>query len=69
MTRTGSAIGFDVGFLVELSWASSPSLPSLHGFLLQALLLWIAVALGGMIGPVARASISLESWGAGSPCP
>lgn len=47
MTRTGSAIGFNVGFLVELSWASSPSLPSLHGFLLPALLLWIAVALGG----------------------
>lgn len=69
MTRTGSAIGFNVGFLVELSWASSPSLPSLHGFLLPALLLWIAVALGGMIGPVARASIGLESWGAGSPCP
>ncbi|XP_073736566.1 microtubule cross-linking factor 2 isoform X2 [Callorhinus ursinus] len=34
----------NVGFLVELSWASSPSLPSLHCFLLSAPLLWIAVA-------------------------
>lgn len=49
MTRTGFAVGLNMESLVELSWASSPSLPSLHHILLPALVLWIAMALGGMI--------------------
>ena len=50
MRRTVFAVRVNVGFLVKLRWASSPSLPPPHFFLLPAPLLWIAMALGGMIG-------------------